>query len=1656
MAQELRLILTFEHLPAHDEVTNNVTTKWTLGMVISAATTEPLAADKLDLLRPWLWSLAGSFAYRIDVGATEGIVNPAAPDLLVPATFRGQPIATYSGLRNHAIAALDDELLRIADPDDVVWKPEGRSRVAAQVQSGISAADGKARRPWHTILGQASRYAAPIPQALNLSHVFRIPALAATSEPIKVLAAPILNASTAFPLQTKPVPAELKRDDTRGGVYYWPYDQPALDGIPVVAYFMPAVIRRRATANPNQYFDLGSLWVNSPTGTQAHDEEDWRALLEQRMADSLDLGARILEACRPRVNATFRMTATQENRLAVERLVLSGLRDIAGIGYRAAPGGKCLINMALATQATQAERKPLVESPEKPAAESPIRSLIEQQVAAEFGGAEGLKKWKKLLRETIPELSGARVLAEEDPNPAAAATLDETAFERSLGELEHVRQTVLRAPNLENVVRAQWRLIARDKENKVIGELERLAKLAERAEFPFLDARSLLAKENLWAFWRNFIGLIKPTNDDPSGRTELANNLPLLFETYFRKRFVTDLPIGDFPGSSLSLPNYTKQHPLFPDPPSTPPNPLSTPAGVIRAVLDEIRFFSPRAAQQLIAGRPISAQNPSDDLVEPTDVPHAITLQIDSLGELPADTPGDPDSDLLDHIAGVGILMREKPATASNGRGWKCLNFASPKFRGQGNEEKILSLVPLRIGYQNDVRFSSVTYNNQPISAESPIGGLSVYKMEAPERDPLRSPDAAEKQGDRVSPLVSYLTPAPDVIGVDQTGKPKRLLPGLKFGSTYEVLPFLMTNSGALPRALAPSQPYDPDWEAFDSERAEVRPVVRNKIRTVPYLRKVRVGEIRMLAPASGKKLNFPSVPEGVALRLRDMNTALLLPSDMSEADRRKEHPIILLRPADDASPDKQIWDANLAQDSFTFLLRKPATDINTWDRWVAREESNRDLRKAVYAAYHYRCDLKKGKDTRDETEDVSIDDPAVLDFIFAELVEVGGTNPQRNWGRYPLLAETSDNALTRVRRQPITVISKVDGGFSLEHSANRATLTLHLTKGKIYRLTFWSCVAPKDVLKVSNLKRFDNIFFPTPIEFGTSAPDGSKVVRVSPLSLFLECATEELLAPDEMLPDERDNRQVLFNALSAKFESSGGQDQLRVKLLNSTGAVKSFRYLQRAELSRQVWRWQGRETALHPGLTMDETASDYLDQVELWETREFGNREDLDCMVVEMETTTDQATASRSFQYLENLVDAGDVNQRRTGSGELRALHYRFSVKLFSRYAPLLKKKAHHSVQSEQRLGVASAGDKSRSIWKPRFIPCRRTTNLDPPKLKFILPLTESFEKASNGSAGVLVVFDEPWHEIGGLAESLVVEVAPYVDPSLPPSEQGNKPFVFEAGPDPIISSEVKRELSQPSDMVEFRQLDNPIKLGRVRGPIGHTFDQSNIGSHFLATSFIVPAPITKRAATTADPEASPAYHLPWSFAKLRFQRKILIKGELNPPKSPFTSPCWVQFIPEFSILSGSTASLLVKREGEKRVAILKDGSDIQLPPPREGGMFERYLVLTRRISDIRGQKTHEVFLAVFAREVGTHFWKLLESVPGGDTRIPAGLAMRARLIDVQRHSTAAPIVTEADLWERIFSKSTRDSKTIRDLDRYRIVMVSEPIESHDPKRPE
>src|SRR5262249_44719018 len=161
----------------------------------------------------------------------------------------------------------------------------------------------------------------------------------------------------------------------------------------------------------------------------------------------------------------------------------------------------------------------------------------------------------------------------------------------------------------------------------------------------------------------------------------------------------------------------------------------------------------------------------------------------------------------------------------------------------------------------------------------------------------------------------------------------------------------------------------------------------------------------------------------------------------------------------------------------------------------------------------------------------------------------------------------------------------------------------------------------------------------------------------------------------------------------------------------------------------------------------------------------------------------------------------------------------------------------------------------------------------------------------------GLLAVFDEPWHESGGLAETIEARVALTSDPSKDPAQTND--HYFEFGPDPIVSVKINNQLSRAWD-TSTPNGDSIVSVpwNGMTGPVGHSFDATNQAALFTATSFIIPMPqIAGEGATPTDRR--------WYFAKLQFRRALInsvtaapgaaLKYEIKDAvRGPYSDPVW------------------------------------------------------------------------------------------------------------------------------------------------------------------
>ncbi|HKV11838.1 MAG TPA: hypothetical protein VJ725_27075 [Thermoanaerobaculia bacterium] len=1117
-----------------------------------------------------------------------------------------------------------------------------------------------------------------------------------------------------------------------------------------------------------------------------------------------------------------------------------------------------------------------------------------------------LETWAALVAREVPEIAGAAAVSNFDvARPVEPLRTD-------LDELEQIQSALADDTNLRRLVRAQWSAALEAAPAGSVDPVVRATVLRLLEDhLANTSPRRELSHGNLGAFWKDLIGLDRR----PAGEPE-PKGVEALVAEQLAKSLATRFPA---PAAGAA-------------PDRTPPLPEA--AATLAALDDEIKSSRRAFAERLAADLLPTVDDVDEGDSSPTPVPHGVTLPLDRLGTT-ADRGSEADlKDVQRAVAGYGVLMRIKKDDSP----WRCLNMALPALGEKGTTgiEATPVAVPFRLGYRNGMRETAVTYDNHPLVADSPAVGLAgPVTLEEDRQDPLWIP---------LLHHAPVQLPAEPGSGFEEWAR----LPALVFGRTYEALPFAVTNAGVLPREIAGNDPTR--LRDFGSFQIEPGKPPEKHLRTFRYLRRVRVGP-----PRYGEGFGRPIPPEllPIPASVAPLTREREVPPDQENEERV---PLLLLAPARDP------WFPG--RDRFQFSIRKPAVDLKTWDRWVAESKDAKELRIKVWTDYHKKAPKELNQTA---TDDLTIDDPAVSPFFWAQLVALhGGGGTSVSPLRVPIPKPTGTEGLSLVQSPPVPVRCSVGANAGL--TAGATGLDVTVPEGQIWELRIFPAVAA--TLYEKNTGRFHP-------KAGEALPllenGGEKLRLQEPLRMRIEVATDVL---QSLTP------KTLWRALKPEAQGS----QIAVRLDKSLDP--NFQWVSRVELRRQVWRWNGRPQTFPFAAQPLETANPATAvhrEVLKWEAEAFSERSDDDC--------ARKVTAIR-------LRDEKPLLYDEDRSVDRRALFYRFGVTVFNRYEGL------GTLQPVTASAPVAVGSTVETPWRRLLHRCRWTEEVPKPKVKLAVPLTEGRTK-DGGVAGLLVVLNEAWHEIGGLAENLKVEIAEVTDPIGPIVRP-------QIGPDPILTG---KGWEGPATAAE-------IKL-EAQGPIGHTFDTGSSAPLFVSTSFLVPPP------QVAERDLS------WHFAKVSFRRELdpagLAGSPAGGPLSKPTSPTWVQFLP------GSSTWTLQEIGGAKlpdlsfpddlAVANLGDGSfhlvvrgggtKVQIDPrpgqTEEGpGKLFQLLLVTRRIQDAGG-RPEERYVGLF--EFQTNHWTAVDA-----GAIDKDWELIARVVEIQEQPKQPP-QPDPSVWNRLFT---------------------------------
>jgi hypothetical protein len=1216
-----------------------------------------------------------------------------------------------------------------------------------------------------------------------------------------------------------------------------------------------------------------------------------------------------------------------------QRLVICTLRDLAGTGLLPSIDGNTLPDDLLGPDLAQ--KLPPNKLGQLRAVEKELFDTLINPTNTPNGPQDPANqldhKWRRFIAETVPQVANLGVLDpinwERNRQP-----------EECLADLEQLHKTLMDKQNLHALVQGQWQKIfdsikLNGWDAESINKLEELKKrLGELG--PDFNYRARLARCSLGPIWK---ALRRISANDISQPLDIKGLFPGLMASHLECRLKLNPEVPDVSQADYDIIYFPECR-------------GDENTGLLNQIIAHVKNRALAIREGVIP-----AKGHAD---KPTDVPHSVSLQAHLTTMIPPEAvQQSPEqsafNDVLNDIAGVLVFMRDPSENV-----WYCLNYARAIVRGATADRINAVAVPSRINYQNGLSQSLITYNNVPLVAQSPLAKIPLTN-----HNTRIEPKTGASNAEHKEPLIKYDYYKDPLNPEDPRSKIKALV-FRDEKMNYESIICSVSVSGALPRELTVR---NNPWEINQTQLSHLINPGAGLLRSFSYLRKVRVGQIRSKNfkftpgknfPASGEgnPLNLPKVPDRVHPR------ALELPAVSDQKGEPRvlgdKLPLLLLVPETEAG-----WSG--PQSSFEFRLRKPATDVETWHRWVNQGTTNAAWRSGVLADYYKVSEANRNLPADMVPQDISFDDPSVSGFyVQVQRFDLDGSLSEVPVKPSPAITippKPVTQTMNDVQSDPLKVVCH---GSSAGEGASYSggTLTLNCLKGKIYWVRIYASIKTADRPRFA--KFFDQEFQPV----------GHDLLLASPFELLVETATKDLPKDEEV-----------WRSLTPAFVSGEGDDKGDRIEVSLKSADPLFRHVHRAELIRQAWYWRGRETQPFPDLNnqpKDFVNPDLFDpdsastdpglsvKVKTWEEFEFAGRDAGDFTILDFKSVSDTGVAPRIgppktpapknannskakaaanpaevkddrtlFVHTEQLTPERSkqpASDRSSEKGDLRAHYYRFSARVYSRYEGIIENAEERFVEA-----VNPKLDKKDSLakWRRLFVPCRRRETPPVPHIKLIVPLTQNIAENTpqhKRSPGLLVVLNETWHEFGGLGESILAEVETLADPHNPsmtsetPVPTGGPPnpaqpipdpcplldangkpipatntFYFELGPDPIVSGSSNPLVAKSDD--PNRKLST-ASLENIRGPVGHTHDTIDEGAFFVATSFIIPAP-----QITTGKGAPPDFEdLAWYMAKIRLQRIVRLKGrESTDPsaiiRSAFAEPQWVQYLPDFSLFSNT-----------------------------------------------------------------------------------------------------------------------------------------------------
>ena len=1601
-----------------------------LSAALSNGTTAQVTReDVLKYLRPWAWAWRELRVRGIRQEAAGGPhISVAIDPARVQVVLEGIP--TVANAFDRLRMKLTEELNSVLQPDSetpeigpFLWDPA--SPLAEETVD-------ETRRNWRSFLGHASTYPGPLPHGVKLTIFFRIAAdhltnfneiVAApifTGDPFAAARGPVEPGAGEVDVDNPANPLHRLRwaEPTGGGTapnfYEWRYQDGDASDIPLVAAYQKECFVAQPVTPAGSRLDLAKLWLAAPgaAAEPTKHEFDWTLQMETRLADAFDLPARLIDAARANLDSLRLQLDPSRPRLpraplprvdeSFNDLFYASLRDAANYGLAAPPESDAMRPLPCAAQLTAIPENTFAEQVLlQMNVDDTLRCRLLLRLVETEATLVTLYRWKEAVRrhvarrENRPPEEGTLL-----PVPAASAPLPMNATEeerqRHLREVLSPYRVALSeyVDGLENIYAAfaddaalielfidEWdNSFKADSPAPAPAEVRNFLN-GERREImrrvlSGFQVRKRLLLGNVGIAWRSFAGRL----DQPAA---LRESVAEALNVYIMGRAGEDVPAN----------LYRRYRPRVAAPMTIPPE-----------LLNFLKDFGRRFVEERILPKPEPRDN-ADGTAE------ALVLQLDAVTrrDAAAATSTDQDDEFR-RLGGFGVLLKRLDGQ----RQWTCLNLANVLVKGESDPGVPGAVpVPIRLQYRNGVRQVLVSYRNQPLVAESPAAEFS----QAREMRPVpREAQAGGQLEDASWPLLSFRNP----YGADDT-KPK--LEELLYGKSYDAAVFLLGTAGNLPQELCRVVSGRKVPWLFNLPEALAFPAGAH-VQRFAHKRLNEIGPVRLEPPAASARsaaardetgrLNVPPIPPDVRPLARSIAPAEATPLTPSPVGRT---PLILLAPPEAPPPPQPaiapppLWN-EAARRAFEFIARTPSVDIRIWEAWVGDGSNPRfDLNGRIYVwgKYHEFNDAAQGDDKR-LVPDATIDDPAVagLAFRLSRLYPVAPIAPRS--GQVPITQTGGPNGTDLKFVQAPGVPVRVQS-FLPARPGEETTLTvpggaqrvdIMVKVGEVWRLEI-TPILSADARDKFHASLLDSVSKPTVLDIEVAAP----------------------------LPTDNDSRQRLHNALTASHVFAGSRDLVQAHLR----PVEFRDLIHRVEVLVQRWRWDGRPVQYFPTDPRTGKVEVELDPAtgqtrpkppvfafpfqdvdpngELPDYRDgvlFGSRESSDYLMAPSQVDfAASPTPTLALLYEKELT------------GSPGALYYRFGVRVFSRYAGLMRRDS--SLDSRQ----AARGQAER--WRRLVVKSRYDRDVPKPVVKLIVPLTQ----AASGrlTPGLLVVLDEQWYldSMGGLAEVLVADVARSARPDLREESR------YEMGPDPIL------------DMTEDPLFGSEITFPNPVGAIGYTFDTDTLAPLFHKAAFIMPPPVVT-AADGGGGERDLSYH----FLKLRFKRQLDPEGlapvvEGRPPisrESPWTEPVWVQLLPaanRFRVRRGETETVadIATFRFDAEAAEFLDGEGRKVVPLPAGGndRLKLYVLLTRPVPDAFGREGQEAYIGLLD----------LERLREVEVSIRRGA--RIRLVEVQYRVPQGKTLEElGDIFELLFPSPEQSEQGLRPRDaRARVTRVSPPF---------